>query len=449
MSILCGVDFSESAANAATVAARLAARTREPLHLLHALQAPAEDLHPGRENGAASVAQGRLAREAERLRALGADVWTHVASGPAHEALRQNAQALSARLIVVGAVGQSKSGRGLGEHADQAAQRAHVPVLVVRDPTLFDAWLAKTRPLKILLGVDASSSSENAARWIGELRSIGPCEVLVAHLYWPPGEFSRVGLGGLRSYVDPDTEITQTFEREYSKRFGGLLGAGSHEYRIEPHLGRIGDALASLANQEKADLVVVGCHDHSLLSLVWEGSVARRVLECASTSVVCAPAPARPASVHTPILSHVLAATDFSRQGDASVRLAYSIVNHGGTVHLVHVVKATHVPTEPYDIFGPAPSAALADVENAARSRLTDCIPRDAGSVAALTRVHVLFADNAAKAICQAAERLGADVLCVGTHGRTGVSKAVLGSVASEVVEKTTRPVLLARAPRD
>jgi nucleotide-binding universal stress UspA family protein len=383
------------------------------------------------------------------LRDLGANVRTVVTAGPPEEALRDSARELSARFIVIAALGQRRAtAHDIGRHADRTAQRSHVPVLVVRDAGSFEAWLAGVRPLKIVLGVDASLSSEHAGRWINELTSFGPCDVVMSHLYWPPAEFHRIGLGGIRSYVDPDAEILRTLQNEYSERFAGLFGSAGIRYRIEPSLGRVGDALASLANDERADLVVVGCHDHGALSLVWEGSVARRVLACATTSVACVPGPAKPAGLRTPMLDNVLAATDFSPHGDAAVSMAYAMVNHGGTVHLVHVIKASHAPTEPYDIFGPAPNAALADAEAAARSRLMSAIPRDAGSVGAATRVHVLFSGRQALAICQAAERLAVDVICVGTHGRSGVAKALAGSVASTVLENTTRSVLFARAPQ-
>jgi nucleotide-binding universal stress UspA family protein len=444
MSILCGTDFSEPAARAATVAARLAARTHEPLHLLHALDLPKQEMTTAKP--LVAWAEERLSHEVARLKELGADVRSHVTAGPADEALQESARELSARLIVIGALGQRRaSAHELGSHADRTAQRSHVPVLVVRDAEPFQDWLAKARPLKILLGVDASLSSEHAGHWINELTSFGPCEVVLSHLYWPPAEFHRIGLGGVRSYVDPDSEILRTLKHEYAERFAGLFGSARIQYRIEPNLGRVGDALASLASDERADLVVIGCHEHRGLSLVWQGSVARRVLACSATSVACIPAPAKPAALRTPILDNVLAATDFSRHGDAAVAMAYAMVNHGGTVHLVHVIKASHAPTEPYDIFGPAPSAALADAEAAARSRLINAIPHDAGSLAAATRVHVVFAGRPALAICQAAERLGSDVICVGTHGRSGVTKALTGSVASGVLENTTRPVMLAR----
>jgi nucleotide-binding universal stress UspA family protein len=57
--------------------------------------------------------------------------------------------------------------------------------------------------------------------------------------------------------------------------------------------------------------------------------------------------------------------------------------------------------------------------------------------------LHALESDNAAEAIAQAAERLHADVIVMGIHGRSGLSKAVMGSVTSNAVHLSKRPVLL------
>ncbi|WP_269744534.1 universal stress protein [Stigmatella aurantiaca] len=49
--------------------------------------------------------------------------------------------------------------------------------------------------------------------------------------------------------------------------------------------------------------------------------------------------------------------------------------------------------------------------------------------------------------IAQAAERHGADLICMGTHGRTGLARAVMGSVAQAVMARSDRPVLMVRNP--
>jgi nucleotide-binding universal stress UspA family protein len=52
---------------------------------------------------------------------------------------------------------------------------------------------------------------------------------------------------------------------------------------------------------------------------------------------------------------------------------------------------------------------------------------------------------DAAEAIRQAAERFNADVICLGSHGRSGLAKTLLGSVAHAVMAGSRRPVLIVR----
>jgi nucleotide-binding universal stress UspA family protein len=450
MPLVCGTDFSEMASHAATVAAALAAATGAPLHLVHAIDLWPEEVREQPGHPLVLWGESRLAREAARLRLLGADVLVRLEPGAAEDILRSTAHEVGASLIVVGALGhRGDTPRKLGSRADRTAQHSHVPVLAVRDSAPFLSWMKEQRPLRVLIGVDASASAEHAARWLDGLCRLGACEVVLAHLYWPPETFHRLGLGGLRSFVEPDTEIVKTLERQLSQRFDGLLHGRSHSYRIEPHLGRVGDGLALLAAEAHADLLVVGCHDQSALARLWEGSVSRQALRASSVAVACVPAPARAlAKLDTPRFRHVLAATDFSELGNDAIPLAYAAVAPGGTVHLVHVLKAHHGRLDPYDLFTPLPDPTLSEAANAAGTRLRELVPGDASAKSASTQVHVVEAADAAVAICQAAERLDADLLCLGTHGRGGVAKAFLGSVAMGVVDGTRRPLLLARAKK-
>jgi nucleotide-binding universal stress UspA family protein len=395
-------------------------------------------------------AESQLAREADRLRAHGVDVRSRVVAGAADAILRAVAGEASASAIVVGAVGQSgNASRKLGTRADRTAERARVSVVTVRDSAAFLAWLEQGRPLRVVLGVDDSESVENAARWLDTICKMGPVELSLVHLYWPPEAYRRLGIEGFRDFVEPDEQIVKTLEQQFSRRLNGLLHAKLRTYCIEPHLGRVGDGLAGVAAAREADLLVVGNRALGAIERLWEGSVARDALRAASMSVACVPASSASGALHVPSLRRVLVATDFSELGNGAIPLGYAAASHGGTVHLLHVITSGHSSVDRYDVFVPAPDAAVTSgVVAAASSRLERLIPSDASAKAISTQAHVLASRNAWETICQAAERLGVDLICLGTHGRTGVAKAALGSVAAHVLSSSRRPLLLARAPR-
>jgi nucleotide-binding universal stress UspA family protein len=449
MSIICGTDFSEMAAHAATVAGCLAARTGQVLHLVHALDLGAEEVREQPGHPLVLWAESRLAREADRLKVIGADVHTHVVAGPAEAVLQASAREKEASLIVVGAIGhRNNPPRRLGTRANRTALQSQLPVLTVRDAAAFMTWFNEGRPLRVVMGVDGSQSSRDAARWLDELCRAGAVDLVLAHLYWPPEAFHRLGLEGIRSFVDPDPQVVQSLEQQLSHRLDGLLHAKVRVYRIEPHLGRLGDGLAALAAEERADLLVVGCHPQSPLERLWEGSIAGQALHAARMSVACVPALGTARERHTPRLRHVLAATDFSDLANSAIPLAYAAASEGGTVHLVHVVKEGRPGVDPYDVFHPAPNETTSEAVVAARARLSDLIPSDASAKGIASEVHAVEASEPWQAIVQVAERLDVDLICLGTHGRSGLAKVVLGSIAAHVLTNSRRPLLLARGSK-
>jgi nucleotide-binding universal stress UspA family protein len=434
---------------AATAAACLAARTGATLHLVHALDLPPDALKAQSGHPLLLWAEGQLAREGERLRGLGASVTGRAVAGQAERVLQAAARDLKATLVVVGALGQGGNDwHRLGSRADRTAQHSHVPVLTIRDAAPFVSWLREGRALRVVLGADTSESTENAARWLDSLCLLGPVDLTLAHFYWPPEAFGRFGIEGNRSLVEPNPEVVGALGRDLSQRLDHLLHAKLRAYRIEPYLGRPGDALAALAQEMPADLVIVGSRAIGALEKLWDGSVARQTLQAARVSVACVPAPSVPRKLHVPRLRHVLVATDFSDLANSAIPLAYSTLQRGGTIHLLHVLASDRPRIDPYDVFRPVPDEVTTEAAAAARSRLSQLIPPDASGTGIVTELHVIDAADAWQAICQAAERLGADLICLGTHGRGGIARAALGSVAANVLTHTRRPLLLARGQK-
>jgi nucleotide-binding universal stress UspA family protein len=449
MAILCGTDFSEAAHQAVTAAMYFAVKTKSPLHLVHCVQAgaPVPEAEPKSEYLEWVLRQ--LHREADRARAFGADARVHLKQGSPDEAMLAVAAEHDAQLILIGPLGGRPPGTfSLGGHADRLVQRAHVPVLIVRTAEPFRAWLESERPLQVVMGADLSRSTDAAMDAVLRWKRIAPCEVTAVNLYWPPEQFARLGIEGVRSYLDPDPDVTKTLTREILHRLARTDEPDSIQVHVEPHLGRPGDRLADIAFQRKADVLVVGSHGRNALQRFWEGSVSRWAVHTARTSVLCVPAPRAAAALEVPRMRNVLAATDLSPAGNAAVALAYALAEGGGTVHLVQVVPVKDVqPLSPHDIFALEHSTKLDSRREEVHHALKAIVPADCRD--RTTRIYALESNEPGVAIRQAALRLDADAICVGRRGRSNLSQVLLGSVSEDVLARAERPVLLAQAPRE
>ena len=443
MTIVCGVDLSESSVRAARAAAALCARRQVRLHLLHVVEPSAHQAGSGVD--VVQAAREQLRALSASLRSQGADVEDHVEVGAPDQRLRDLGKEVGATLLVVAAAAEDRRGKShVGSNAYRLVQEGGAPVLIVRDPQPIEAWCAGTRPLRIVLGADLSQGSDTAMNWLGGLREYGPCEVVAVHLYWPPEQFARLGLTGVRDYVEPAPVVTATLAHELSSRLVAATGAMPVKTSVQPHMGRVGDRLAALAQEEQADLIVVGSHARSAFGRLVHGSVSHDLLAAARVSVACVPESTKPSVPAAPLVA-VLVATDFSATGDRAVPLAFSMLAPGGVVHLVHVLRGGSPPAiEPHDIFEARRSHSAAEAE--ARGRLKGLATRYAG--AARVEIHVLESNDVARTICQAGERLDVGLICLGTHG-LGAARALLGSVTSSVLHDTKRPLLLARTPSE
>ena len=133
--------------------------------------------------------------------------------------------------------------------------------------------------------------------------------------------------------------------------------------------------------------------------------------------------------------------------GDRAIPYAYAALPPGGVVKLVHVIPPWELPGPLVPHYQPKRLTEKQHKQLAADSlkKLRALIPPEAQACGLTTEVEVIEQRDTADGIRQAAERFGADVICLGSHGRSGLSKAVMGSVAQKVMASTLRPVLVIR----
>ncbi len=439
--ILCGTDFSENAKQAANVAAALATQLNAPLRLIHASAIP----------GSPPTSEP-LRNEAQRLRDAGADLTAEVIEGAAAAVLGQAAQQHAARLIVVSSLGASAPARWLlGSVAKRTAQSSPVPTLVVREAAPFEAWVRGERALKVFVGVDFTASSDAALRWVAEQQQLGPIEVVAGYVDWPPEEAARLGVSGPLGFSGNLPAMQSVLERDLLGKVTRLLGRESVRVLVRGNWGRADMPLVEMAIEAQADLVVVGTHQWRGLSRLRHGSVSRGILDHAPMSVACVPTPTVAPMVGPRIreCQRVLVAVDLNEPHGFAAPYAYSIIQPGGTVRLLHTIAPLRVPNPMiggyYQDFPAQKEHEQLVAESEAKLR--SLAPDEAEARGITTEVEVTESRATAEAICAAAERFGADIICVGGHTRAGFSAKVLGSVSLAVLQGSRRPVLVVWPP--
>lgn len=148
----------------------------------------------------------------------------------------------------------------------------------------------------------------------------------------------------------------------------------------------------------------------------------------------------------TPAPTIYLVATDGTPCATHAVEVAANLVAAiGGAaeLHIVHVLDPRPAPS----VMGIGPVVTPADQLESGRLVL-DKASAAAGALFSGKVVGHLSAGQAWREVVQLASRLRADLVVVGTAGRTGVVRIVLGSVAESVVRHAGCPVLVVR-PKD
>jgi len=450
---ICGTDFSIHAGEAANAAAAIAGRLRIPLLLVHvlddsALTGSTEKLR----KQLAKSAQEKLVQEASRLRDRDVEIRTELLDGRPEVELARVAARPAARLMVTASLGHIAISRMLiGSVAERTAEASSVPTLVVRDARPIVEWAEGRRPLNVLVAGDFTASADAAIRWVKELRRIGPCQITLGHVDWPVEERRRLGVHSSVAFTQNPPEVAQALERDLRTKLNTLLGDTSARVRVTPSWGTPDYNLIQMAQEEQADLIVVGSHQRHGLSRLVHSSVSRAVLHHAPMNVACVPASfgAITSTAPVPEFKRVLVTTDFSERGNHAVPFAYSALGDGGTVRLVHVMPPCKFPSplEQHHARKTRTKKDHAKLAGELAARLRSLIPQEATERSFRSEVAVMEGRDAATTVCQEAERFGADLICIGSHGRSGLAAAVMGSVAQQVVSRSRKPVLIVRMP--
>jgi nucleotide-binding universal stress UspA family protein len=205
------------------------------------------------------------------------------------------------------------------------------------------------------------------------------------------------------------------------------------QIEIEIEQGTVHAGILRAAENIGAGAVVVGGKvDHRGLHIL--GSAAEHVVRYANCPVLVA----RPSHA-----GKVLAATDFSDPALPAVEAgAAEARRRKADLTIIHAIDLLPVMSPFYGEFYGVPPMDLSDqMRSIWQQRLDQCVHHFKAKGGGLLRN-----GPAAPAIVSAASELPAQLLVVGTHGRTGLSRIALGSVAEAVVRAAPCSVLTVRS---
>lgn len=213
--------------------------------------------------------------------------------------------------------------------------------------------------------------------------------------------------------------------------------------------GNIADEIIDYAANNKVDLIVISTHGYSGIKRWVLGSIASKVLygTCADVLLIKSKAP----KVSQVDLKKILLPLDGSAFSETPIPAVEELIKGTDTeIVLTIVSEPPLVPTygdRPINPTWERHQATLwAEMQKQA-SEYLEKIKAQLKEHGIKVKSHVIPGElgRVAESIMQIAQKEKVDLIAMATHGRTGISRWVYGSVATRIAEESLQPILLIR----
>jgi universal stress protein A len=145
-----------------------------------------------------------------------------------------------------------------------------------------------------------------------------------------------------------------------------------------------------------------------------------------------------------PFIQKILVPIDFSEASERAAHYAAALARRlGASLHLVHVLEPAAMATGPFEFYEAPTREELNRHYWDTRSRLIGVATRVEGDFLRVSSE--VRHGTPADCIRAATFDYGADLVIMSTHGRSGLSHLVMGSVAEQVIRTARCPVLVVR----
>jgi nucleotide-binding universal stress UspA family protein len=291
---------------------------------------------------------------------------------------------------------------------------------------------------KILVAIDFSAVSDEALRQADKRAQSARAKLAVCHIV--PNDLRSDLLFPHISRIAAlkiPLEMNQVAD-EVSTRVMDITGRASGDFEVITDDGPPHALILKRAEEWMADLIVMGSQGQNSTGDAVLGSVTSSVLRHAHSPVLIVRA-----GKHA---SSIIAGTDFSDPSLPAVKAAAEEAQRTGSqLTVVHSLDLIWSPASyPAMAFGGAPfnmsQEQIQELENIAKERLDESLAK-----AKITGNTLVTTGPAGEALINVASAENSQLIVVGTTGRTGIPRALLGSVAETVAKKAPCSVLVVR----
>lgn len=278
---------------------------------------------------------------------------------------------------------------------------------------------------KILVAIDGSITSMHALEESFKLaQNEGSWITVVSVIPAYTGDLDLLAVGNIMASMRKPCDEALRKAQELADKHRVLIKTVCEEG--EPH-----ERIIDLAQAENCDLIVMGRRGLKRLERVLVGSVTARVIGYSPIDVLVIP---RDTAVG---FKNVLIATDGSKYSNAAEKKAIDFArSYGGSVTVISVVDI------PPELYAESPET-VEDLTRKAKGYVEN-VKKQAESEGVRAET-IVREGEAYSVITEVAKEGNAGVIVMGSHGRTGLRRLLMGSVTEKVIGHTPCPVLVVK----
>jgi len=299
----------------------------------------------------------------------------------------------------------------------------------------------------ILVPLDGSQFAEAALPLGSRLSRLAAARLHLLLVHEPVG--AMIGMGDM-VVPPPDLDAgRQERERAYlAETATALRQADGRPVNFHEVVGSAGPEICEEAGRLDADLVVMATHGRGAFQRMWLGSVADYVIRHLTAPILLVPPARGEKPAPEPAVADIMVALDLSKDAETILEPVAALAQlTGAHLTLVHV---TEMIFEIGRVTASGPIVGDSDLLEASRIEAE----RQLEQVAARLRkrnlsvtTRVVTGINAAGGLLDALSEERYALMALTTHGRSGLRRLLVGSVADKVIRAATKPVLVLRPP--